>query len=277
MRETPLIALSERLYRAMLILYPSAYRHEYGEWMVQVFRDVSRDRYRRQGRAGLAAWWCAALVDLSQTVIEQRRGSIMADVTRIRSKTATVTSIVLCLPIFVSYILAVMGLEPPFMHLLYIDSVRPTDLGRIVMLAMLGGLPAAFVINLLGMLTRANADRTRPFRLTPAYTITGVSVLFIVLMIFADCVRHELRPFLAPLGSASMLGQMGFLLGLLVLPTAFLLLPGFANARVGVRKAFQPTSINLIVGAVILLMILMLVSGFVLEAIACSSGVPNCD
>jgi len=277
MRETPFITLSARLYRMLLILYPSEYRHEYGEVMLQLFRDVSRDRYRRGGRAGLAGWWCAALLDLGRTVIAQRGGTIMTDVTRIRSKTATLLSIILCLPFFMVYLSALLWLEPPFMGVLYTDGYQPTNLGRIVTLAMLGSLPAAFVVNLLGMIARRNTERLKPMRLSTAHTLTGLSILFVVLMVFSEGVRYELRPFLAPLGSASMLGQMGFLLGLLVLPTAFLLLPGFANARVGVRKAFQPTSINLIVGAVILLMILMLVSGFVLEAIACSSGVPNCD
>jgi hypothetical protein len=70
---TPMLSIAERVYHALLILYPSDYRRDYGSLMVQVFRDVSRDRYREQGPAGIALWWCATLLDLTLTVIEQRR------------------------------------------------------------------------------------------------------------------------------------------------------------------------------------------------------------
>jgi hypothetical protein len=73
MIQTPLIALSERIYRALLVLYPAEYRREYGALMLQVFRDMSRDTYRRQGINGIALWWCTTLLDLTLTVIEQRR------------------------------------------------------------------------------------------------------------------------------------------------------------------------------------------------------------
>lgn len=65
--------LSECVYRALLRLYPADYRREYGELMLQIFRDVLRDRYRRCGIAGVALWWWAALLDLTLTVIEQWR------------------------------------------------------------------------------------------------------------------------------------------------------------------------------------------------------------
>ena len=71
--KSPLIALSERVYRALLILYPADYRSEYGLSMVQVFRDVCRETYRDQGLAGIALWWCSTLLDLTLTAFEQRR------------------------------------------------------------------------------------------------------------------------------------------------------------------------------------------------------------
>jgi hypothetical protein len=67
------IALSERIYSALLVLYPTDYRREYGTLMVQVFRDVCRDQYHRQGLPGMVLWWCATFLDLAFTVIEQRR------------------------------------------------------------------------------------------------------------------------------------------------------------------------------------------------------------
>jgi len=67
------IVFSERLYGALLILYPADYRREYGPLMRQVFRDVARDRFREQGVVGMILWWCTTLLDLAVTVFEQRR------------------------------------------------------------------------------------------------------------------------------------------------------------------------------------------------------------
>jgi hypothetical protein len=71
--QTSWIALSARAYRALLILYPADYRREYGALMVQMFRDVCRDAYRRRGLMGILMWWCKTILDLAVTVFEQRR------------------------------------------------------------------------------------------------------------------------------------------------------------------------------------------------------------
>lgn len=73
MTPIPMLAFSERIYRALLLLYPADYRREYGGQMAQVFRDVCRDRYRQAGLVGMALWWCATLLDLTFTVIEEWR------------------------------------------------------------------------------------------------------------------------------------------------------------------------------------------------------------
>ncbi len=67
------IRLSEHIYGALLILYPVEFRRDYGSLMLQIFRDVSRDRYHHQGAASLVFWWCRTLLDLVFTVIEQHR------------------------------------------------------------------------------------------------------------------------------------------------------------------------------------------------------------
>jgi hypothetical protein len=71
--QTGWVVVSERFYRVLLQLYPADYRREYGALMVQLFRDVAREKYRRQGLAGMALWWCVTLLDLTLTVIEQWR------------------------------------------------------------------------------------------------------------------------------------------------------------------------------------------------------------
>lgn len=73
MMQTKWITLSAHIYGVLLMLYPANFRQQYGALMQQIFRDMARDCYRRQGAAGLAIWWCRTLLDLTLTVIEQHR------------------------------------------------------------------------------------------------------------------------------------------------------------------------------------------------------------
>jgi hypothetical protein len=72
-RASRLLAVSERVYHALLVLYPADFRRDYGQHMMQVFRDVCRDTYRQRGAAGLVTWWAEALFDLLQTALAERR------------------------------------------------------------------------------------------------------------------------------------------------------------------------------------------------------------
>jgi hypothetical protein len=72
-KTAPLIALSERIYCALLYAYPADYRRDYGALMAQVYRDVARDAYRDGGWAGMVIWWLTTMFDLLVTAFEQRR------------------------------------------------------------------------------------------------------------------------------------------------------------------------------------------------------------
>jgi hypothetical protein len=179
---------------------------------------------------------------------------------------------------------AALDFEPPFVpllnrYLLAADGEGPTAIGRVVMLSPLLSVPAAFVINLLAMRLGPGSDGALSFAPTPTHTIIGLSLLLMALAIFSRQVLYELGPFVRPLGAASFLGQGLCLLALLPLPVAFLLnrRPRFALSGRGGARLVRPTSINLIVGAVSLLIVLMLLSGMALEMTACAVGVPNCD
>lgn len=65
------IDLSVRLYQLLLAAYPASFRQEYGEAMVQLFRDTARDAYRRRGLRGLRAVWLGTLADFTVSVIRQ--------------------------------------------------------------------------------------------------------------------------------------------------------------------------------------------------------------
>jgi hypothetical protein len=58
---------SERVYRALLRLYPAGYREVYGEQMALAFRDLARERLRCAGARGLAGLWLGTLGDLVVT------------------------------------------------------------------------------------------------------------------------------------------------------------------------------------------------------------------
>lgn len=274
--------LAERVYCVLLTLYPTEFRQAYGASMVQVFRDVSREQ---QSGGALVHWWVATLFDLVHTAIQQRR-EVMSTATFLNSKSAAAISVILCLPLLLMITTATLNYEPAFVRsfedsLMSSDGYTPTTLGRLVMLGMLFSLPLAFVINLLPMLTPKTSEGTSTFRLTNAHSIGGSSILAALLMLFSQVVGHELEPFVEPLGVAEFAGYVLFFIGLALVPAMFLLnvFPAVfkPDADSDLAVSFRPTSLNLIIGACILLIILMIASTFLLETIACSSGVPNCD
>ena len=53
------LTISERVYRALLTVYPKEFRDEYGPQMVRDFRDLCREELERGGVAGFARLWGA--------------------------------------------------------------------------------------------------------------------------------------------------------------------------------------------------------------------------
>lgn len=66
------LLVSEWLYRALLYLYPKAFRAAYGQHMRLTFRDACRAAYRRNGVGGLLALWLPTLLDLFKSALEER-------------------------------------------------------------------------------------------------------------------------------------------------------------------------------------------------------------
>src|SRR6185295_10973171 len=62
---------SERVYAALMRLYPRAFRAQYGDEMMDYFRDRLRDECARAGARGVARLWTRALVDLASTAIHE--------------------------------------------------------------------------------------------------------------------------------------------------------------------------------------------------------------
>jgi hypothetical protein len=64
-----LAAWSIRTYRHVVRVYPCAFRHEFGESMTQVFREMVRRECSERGLVGLIALWLRTAVDVLVSVI----------------------------------------------------------------------------------------------------------------------------------------------------------------------------------------------------------------
>jgi len=65
------VSISTKLYQALLGVYPTGFRQEYGSQMAQVFTDRARDQHQKLGASGLLAWWGRTMFDTLQTAVEQ--------------------------------------------------------------------------------------------------------------------------------------------------------------------------------------------------------------
>ncbi len=65
-------ALWAWMYRLLLWIYPSAFRHRFETEMVQLFRDGYRCRTRSQGTFGAASWLLSSLADLLWNGLAER-------------------------------------------------------------------------------------------------------------------------------------------------------------------------------------------------------------
>lgn len=65
------IALSVRLYQALLIVYPTRFRKEYGSLMLQVFGDCCLRAFRQNGINGMIELWAVTILDLVRSAIAE--------------------------------------------------------------------------------------------------------------------------------------------------------------------------------------------------------------
>ena len=70
------IALSESVFRRLLLAYPRSHRDEYGEDMAQVFRDQCREAWREAHTFGLAKLWLRVLPDVINTSLWERLSNL---------------------------------------------------------------------------------------------------------------------------------------------------------------------------------------------------------
>ncbi len=71
------LSFSDNVYRRFLRAYPAEYRQGFSEDMAQVFRDLCREIYEREGLLGFLELWLTTLFDLLKTAIEERSREVV--------------------------------------------------------------------------------------------------------------------------------------------------------------------------------------------------------
>jgi hypothetical protein len=66
-----MLSASLRLYTLLLLIYPRSFRREYGELMIQLFRDLMRDGIRQRGCLGVIKVWWRVVAELPATAWQQ--------------------------------------------------------------------------------------------------------------------------------------------------------------------------------------------------------------
>jgi hypothetical protein len=122
------VALSYRLYRAVLRTYPRRFRQEYRDEVAHLFRDVCRAAYRTHGFRGVAGVWGRAVLDLGRNVPVEH----VEQLTTKQTRTSTlVTRCTQCSEEILVDAARCMYCGAPLSDPLAIATVhRPTDLKR---------------------------------------------------------------------------------------------------------------------------------------------------
>ena len=69
--ENPIIAVSVRVYQALLVLYPTKFQQEYGPHMLQLFRDCCLRTVRQGGTNAMFRLWVMTILDIVQSVVSE--------------------------------------------------------------------------------------------------------------------------------------------------------------------------------------------------------------
>jgi hypothetical protein len=86
------LSVSERLYRILLRAYPAEHRREYGDSMLQLFRDLCRDAYCQGRLPGLAQVWIRTLWDVAKTVVIEHLIPATGEISTLRNRPVTPAS-----------------------------------------------------------------------------------------------------------------------------------------------------------------------------------------
>lgn len=155
--------LSERVYGVLLRACPQEFRREYGDQMLQTFRDLCREERRKGGAGRLAKLWVRAILDLAGTAIAERSRANEREATVYDRKLAGVGFLLLSAPLyFVSASLLKYGLGMGFLFdplEAFLSVAQRRDVFNLVSpILFLGGLGLAVALNAYSVM-RLNVGR----------------------------------------------------------------------------------------------------------------------
>lgn len=167
------LPISERLYAALLHLYPKAFRSVYGRPMRLTFRDACRAAHRRSGAGGLLALWIPTLIDLLKSALEERarRGELMMSKSRLIALAGPLTIAVGAL-----WVLTAIG-DFAFRTVLDGDEAF---LGLLIIPVFLSFVPLLFA--LIGARLRFHPSTGAAGRLGLALSVAGCAGLLVFLL-----------------------------------------------------------------------------------------------
>src|ERR1700694_19023 len=71
-----IVSLSVRVYQWLLYIGPAEFRSEYGQSMIQVFRQCCRDAYQHQGARGVLRLWLPVFSDQLIGLLAERLSTL---------------------------------------------------------------------------------------------------------------------------------------------------------------------------------------------------------
>jgi len=159
--------ISYRLYGLMLFAYPEDFRREFGNQMLQVFRDS----YRDEARAGsLPSFWLRIVVDLASTAVKERvEGSQRRGVMNKRSDALAILGCVGIIVIAFAVHRYAIRNNLPFIFWI----------GYILDALIVAGVIGNFIVFLLAKTTKLNPLRTA---ITVFAVVHGALLLLIVVI-----------------------------------------------------------------------------------------------
>jgi hypothetical protein len=102
-----IVAISEKIYRTLLRLYPEPHRCEFGGQMAQLFRDQCRDAWKTGRHAGLLKLWMRTLPDLGKTCVVEQIAKIERNIMKYLNAKNTPTVLLI-----IGLLLALLSFSP---------------------------------------------------------------------------------------------------------------------------------------------------------------------
>jgi hypothetical protein len=181
---------AEHVYSVLLRGYPSPFRNEYGQPMMQLFRDCYRDR-RLSGRRHVSLFWLRMLIDFIRTAPRQHLESLGKENSTMKNLGRDLVAVVGCLVIIaIAFFLLSYGRKHEASSILTFGYV----LDAIVVTGALGNLTVFILVK---------ATRFDPVKIALWTFLVVNSVPAVLLLIVGGKMDPQFRPAATLIGYAA--------------------------------------------------------------------------